>query len=67
MVIREKLKKKLCKNNAKNAKIAKQSDTYRGYASTYNSECQNYLNPGLQIKANKLSVRNKVKDLLAEL
>lgn len=55
------------KKTIKNAKIAKQSDTYRGYASTYNSECQNYLNPRLQIKANKSSVRNKVKNLLAEL
>ena len=45
------------------AKIMKQSHTYKGYASTYNVNILNSLNPELQLTNTKFAIKNKFKKL----
>ena len=51
----------------KKEKIKKQSHAYEGYASTYNVEISNSVNPELQLQDAKSTIRDKLKDLLTEL
>ena len=54
-------------NEKKNAKIAKQSHTYKSFASSYNINILISFSAELQIKDTESAVRSKVIDLLSEL
>ena len=51
----------------KKEKAKKQSHAYEGYASTYNVEISNSVNPELQLQDAKSTIRDKLRDLLTEL
>ena len=51
----------------KKTKTMKRSLAETGYASIYNAEILNSFNPELQLKDTESGIRNKLKDLLAEL
>ena len=53
--------------NEKNVKTTKQSYAYRNYASAYNVEILNSLNPELQLKDTESAIKNKLINLLLEL
>ena len=53
--------------NEQNVKITKQLYAYRGYASTYNVEISNLVNPELQVKDAKSAIKNKLRNGLYEL
>ena len=48
-------------------KITKRAHAFKGYASTYNVEIFNFLNPELQLKDTESPIKNKLKKLLSEL
>ena len=52
--------------NEQNRKIAKESHAFKGYASSYNVQILNSLNPGLQLKYTQSTIKNMLKDLLSE-
>ena len=45
----------------------KQSQAYKGYASTYSVEISNFLNPELQLKNTESAIKNKLIYLLSRL
>ena len=45
----------------------KQSQAYKGYASTYSVEISNFLNPELQLKNTESAIKNKLMYLLSRL
>ena len=49
------------------AKIIKRPHAFQGYASSYNFEILNSLNPELQLKNTESSIRNKLIEFLSEL
>ena len=51
----------------KYAKIAKQSNTCKDYASIYGVEILNSFNPELQLKDTESAIENKPIDLISEL
>ena len=53
--------------NEQNVKITKQLYAYRGYASTYNVEISNLVNPELQVKDAESAIKNKLRNGLYEL
>ena len=53
--------------NEKDAKIAKRSHAYKGYASTYSVKILNFVNPELQLKDTAYPIKNTLIDLLSEL
>ena len=53
--------------NEKNIKIAKREHAVKGYASTYNVETLNSLNPELQLKDIESAIKNKLIKLLTQL
>ena len=53
--------------NEKDAKIAKRSHAYKGYASTYSVKILNLVNPELQLKDIAYPIKNTLIDLLSEL
>ena len=50
----------------KYAKITKRCHAYKDYASCYNVNILNSVNPELQLKESESAVRNKLIDLLCE-
>ena len=58
---------KIFSTKKKNAKIAKQSHAYKGFASSYNINILISFSAELQIKDTESAVRSKVIDLLSEL
>ena len=53
--------------NEQNVKITKQLYAYRGYASAYNVEISNLVNPELQVKDAESAIKNKLRNGLYEL
>ena len=53
--------------NKQNVKITKQLYAYRGYASTYNVEISNLVNPELQVIDAESAIKNKLRNGLYEL
>ena len=50
-----------------NVKITKQSHAFKSYASSYNVEILNFVNPELQLDDTKSAIINKLLELLSEL
>ena len=55
------------KDSKKNAKIRKQSHSYKCNGSTYQVEILDSFNTELQLKNSESAIRNKLKDILIEL
>ena len=53
--------------NKKNIKIKKQEHGFKGYASTYNVEILNSLNPEVQLKDTESAIKSKLIELLTQL
>ena len=53
--------------NKKDVKITKQSHAFKSYASSYNVEILNFVNPELQLDDTKSAIINKLLELLSEL
>ena len=49
------------KNNEKNIKITKRAHVFKGYASSYNVEILNSVNPELQLRDTESGIKNKLK------
>ena len=53
--------------NEKNVKITKWAHAFKGYASSYNTEILNSVNPELKFKDPESAIENKLKKSLTEL
>ena len=53
--------------NKRNIKTAKQVDSFKDYASTYNAETLNSLNSELQLKDTESAIKSKVIQLMTQL
>ena len=51
----------------KNVKKAKRGHAFKGYASTYNVEILNFLNPELQLEDTESAIKSKLIELLTQL
>ena len=52
--------------NEKNARIKKCAHAFTGYASSYNVDVFNSVNPELQLKDIEPAIKNKLKNLLTQ-
>ena len=51
----------------KKRKITKRTHAFKGYASSYNVEVLNSLNPELQLKGTESAIKSNLKELLTQL
>ena len=53
--------------NEKNAKITKRAHPFKDYATSYNVEILNAVNPELQLQHTESEIKNKLKKIFTEL